>query len=398
MHSRALRLTIVALLLAAATGAGLVVFECQRRTDVISETERELQNAMNQIVAVAQAVGAQQQAYVTAGQSAQPWFTRVSTSIQQLYDGLAAVRPLTRSLEATGHLSSLTGTVDDLLVTDIRVREHLRLEDQLMAADVVLGDGRSTVDTITAEIFTLAEAERAAASQARRTALQSANVTVVTVSGLWLFGLLLLAWKGPASTTDTVAASEDHPAASMPSTLDLKAITRVASTIASVTDAKQLPGVLGQALPALGATGLVLWMGAGDELFPAATAGYASRVVGQLRPIARSGDNATAQAWTSGEVRIVSGDGAASDAIVAPIFGLARCVGVLAVEVPNGSARGPALQAWVSTLAAQLSGIIPTWPDSSPLAEGRQTNGTPNVPSPPSDQGLEPRLEAASGE
>jgi hypothetical protein len=50
---------------------------------------------------------------------------------------------------------------------------------------------------------------------------------------------------------------------------------------------------------------------------------------------------------------------------VAPLLGIERCVGVLAVEVPRGREADPAVQAMTRILAAQFAATLAPWPAAS---------------------------------
>ena len=56
------------------------------------------------------------------------------------------------------------------------------------------------------------------------------------------------------------------------------------------------------------------------------------------------------------------GDLVSNGAIVAPMFGPDRCVGVLAAEVRHGREQDAATQAVTIMIAAQLATVIGAWP------------------------------------
>lgn len=373
MLSRSLRVSMVVLLLIVGVGAGALVQDNRQRADALASARIEVLAGLDRISAALRAVGAAQEAYVVPGQTDQPWFERVSALMQQLYDEVAETGTSVRSVEAAGHMRSLTAGIDALVAIDIQVREHLRLEQELMAADVILGDGRTVVDSMVGEVLALADAERATFANAARLIEQSSITAVGVAAGLWLIGLVVLAWgvAPPAqaqAVIETPAAAAPEPAAESAQALDLDAVTGVAAAIAQVTSGDDLPAVFDRVPPALGASGLVLWMATGTELVPAMASGYSSRVLRQLPSLSRHEPNATVRAWTSGRVQAVAGDATTPGAVAAPLFGVTRCTGVLAAEVPGAMAATPAVRAAVALLAAQLSGIVSAWPESSASA------------------------------
>ena len=398
MLARSLSAVVVVVLLLVGGGAALTVWQSQDRAEALAAAEREVLASLDRVSTALRALGAAQEAYVVPGQADQPWFSRVSAAIQQLYDELATLVSTTRSAGAPSGLQSLTTGVDGLLATDTQVRELIRINQELMAADVILGDGRAAVDAMVADVLRLAEAERDAFAAGRGAAERGALEAVAAAGAVWLVGVLLLAWRparAVAAPVDTPATVDDAapagaarrgadgaavaPRMDQPA-LDLDAVTDVAAAIARVTAGDQVQPLLERARTALGASGLMLWMGAGEELFPAVAAGYPPRVVRQLRPLPRSDGNAAVSAWTTGRVRTVAGDDVTSGAVVAPLFGVDRAIGVLAAEVPDGRQQRADVRAAVALVAAQLAGIVPAWPDASAKTERAPATAAPAQP------------------
>jgi hypothetical protein len=94
-------------------------------------------------------------------------------------------------------------------------------------------------------------------------------------------------------------------------------------------------------------------------LRPTLAHGYSDKLLGQLPPVKRDADNATAAAFRSAELCVVDGSDEASGALVAPMMGRGGCVGVLAVEVQNRSEQLGSVRALVTIFAAQLGRWIP---------------------------------------
>jgi hypothetical protein len=147
--------------------------------------------------------------------------------------------------------------------------------------------------------------------------------------------------------------------------IDLTAAAALCTDISRVTTTAALPQLLGRAAALLDARGLIIWMGAGDQLFPAAAYGYDSRAVDRMGPISRGSRNATATAWRTGQVASVAGDPTTIGAIVAPMFKPSYCIGVLAAEVRNGREGDAATRAVTALIAAQLATAVAAWPASS---------------------------------
>jgi hypothetical protein len=130
---------------------------------------------------------------------------------------------------------------------------------------------------------------------------------------------------------------------------------------------------------------MIVWLGAGEELFPATAHGYGPRALARLGPIARGGDNAAAAAWRTAQLSVVAGGEGANGAIVAPLVGSSGCFGVLTAEVRHGRERNEDTRAVAAMIAAQLSGVVAPWPGPSEVeAQGPDESGGERKPVDPS--------------
>jgi hypothetical protein len=75
--------------------------------------------------------------------------------------------------------------------------------------------------------------------------------------------------------------------------------------------------------------------------------------------------NAIAAAWRSGTLQSVAGDSTSRSAVVAPLLGVDRCIGALAIEVTPGRETDVTLQAVTTLIAAQLVTVLGAWPAGS---------------------------------
>ncbi len=162
-------------------------------------------------------------------------------------------------------------------------------------------------------------------------------------------------------------AARDAAQAFAPS-VDLTETAALCTAISRLRVETDLEALLIRTARLLGASGIVVWMTAGDEMFPVAWHGYDSRQLSQLGPIGASSMNATAAAWRSGTLQTVSGDSTSRSAIVAPLLGMERCIGVLAIEVTPGQELDVTMQAVTTLIAAQLVTVLGAWPASSSVA------------------------------
>jgi hypothetical protein len=208
--------------------------------------------------------------------------------------------------------------------------------------------------------------------------LQVAWIVIGSVAVLWLLGVSLLVRipSAPVQTQALAAAPAGtlfvdanlRPEPPSPLRPDLQAASDVCTAMGQLTNAVDLPALLQRAAAVLDASGVVVWMAAGEELFAAAAYGYPPQVMRQLGPINRSAANATAAAWRAGVLQAVSGDSAGRSALAAPMLGADRCIGVLAIEVPIGLEANDMARAIATMFAAQLTAALAGWPAASTAA------------------------------
>lgn len=377
MQTRAVRFTLLALLLVTGIAAGTLTFDAQRNAAAVLDAGRDVDGRLERMLAATVALGAAQQAYVAPGQMRAEWLSRASVLLQQLYDDAAALQARMRSMGAAAALRAVSEGVDGVVQTDTRAREQLRIGEDLMAADLVFSEARHAIESVAAQLRDVRAAERVVAEEERQSLLTRAWMALGIAALLWTIGLIALVpvdrSDAPAGGAAVTSPAEVEAPVASPPPIDLAEAARVCTTLSRVTSAAALPDLLGRAARVLDASGLIVWLGAGEELFAATAHGYDPRVVARIGPIPRHAENATAAAWRAAEMRIVPGDMMANGAIVAPLFepsdSAQGCLGVLAVELRDGREADPATQAVITILAAQLSAIVSAWPAPS-VVEG----------------------------
>ena len=386
MQKRAIRFTVLGLLLIAGVGAGLIAWNVSSQLNALDARRGDIAGRLDRLLTTIADIGAAQHAYVAPGQSAPAAFEQVASLIQRIHTDVQAVRSTLESTEAAELLTIVTDSAATLVEADGSARSHYRTGQTLWAAEVIFGQARDTLATMTQAVRALqaAEARTQAAAQAQ---LQQALVTVVGGGALlWTLGLLALTWvprrsehvasletgTRPAADSLTTATEEIQAAPSpKPATqpaVDLTAAASVCTGISRLNASSALPGLLARAAQVIDASGIIIWMGAGDELFAAAGHGYDQRIIARLGSISRSADNATAAAWRTGEPGTVAGNTVSNGAIVAPMFGSEGCIGVLAAEVRQGREADTATRAVTTMLAAQLATVVTAWPAASAAA------------------------------
>jgi hypothetical protein len=147
----------------------------------------------------------------------------------------------------------------------------------------------------------------------------------------------------------------------------LKTAAALATDLGRVRDTDELSRLLARTADLMDASGLVVWAGtvgsATDELRAVQAHGYTPQMLARMPAVPRSGDNAAAAAYRTGELQIVlSHPGGPSGAIVAPILAADGCIGALSAEIKDGGEGSEAVQAVATMVAAHLAGLLAVSP------------------------------------
>jgi hypothetical protein len=376
MRTRVWRLILLIILLAGGAGAALSSWTSSRQIVELDHSQREMSDGVDRLLATLDAVITAQQTPVTVSPDQDPP-AEASRLIEQFRSETDRLQPHVRSIEGGRALQSVAASVSTLRDIDARAQEHLRLGQDLMAADLLSSDGRSADEAIGMGLRSVRAAENDAFATARADALDSVWTIAGSVAAFWVLGLILLTRRPSVVREESTSAAPAHtllaPADTLqetaqPTPIDLQSAADVCTALGQMTSADDLPRLLQQAAAVLNASGVVVWMAAGEDLFAAAAFGYPPHVMQKLGPIRRGAVNATAAAWRSGTVQTVSGNGAERSALAAPMLGAERCIGVLAVEVGVGQEGNAATRAVTSLFAAQLAAALAGWPAASSAA------------------------------
>lgn len=381
MQKRSVRITVLLLLLAAPLAAAAFLWNVQQRAHTRTGAEGAFAARVNRVSDTIIGIGTAQQGYVAPGQLDEPWFEQTSALLLQLEEELAAVQAIVRSAEAASALQSLKESFEALKAADARTRENLRRGQELMAADVIFSDGRNLLDAMTGMLRALQSAERTWYQAESGSALRS---------GWILFGLAALGWYGvlaarlftstrsattvaaPQQPSVTIAAPTDHASSRGPS-VDLAAAAALCSDLSRVADTGVLTTLLGRAAAVLDATGIMLWMSAGEQLFAVLGHGYPPEAFARLGPMPRDADNAAASACRTGRVTGVAGTDTAGGGLVVPLFGPEVCMGVMAIELRQGRVADLDLEAVATMIASQVAAAVSAWPAASLAHAGTES-------------------------
>jgi hypothetical protein len=289
---------------------------------------------------------------------------RFATQLRETVAATAVIGPMLQSPEAGRALGAFADATARLAQVDGRARDYLLGGDTARAAREVTGEGQDLLASMRASLTTMRRHETAASAAAHARAAARARTTLLVTAGVWVVGLLALV-PMRRRRDDGDAHPLDRRTPEPVDGIDIGAVADLSSDIARVETADALAQHLARAAAMLDATGIIIWVGAGEELFPVVAHGYEQAVVKRLGAIPLRGENATAAAWREQRLQVVHGDDQSRSALAAPIIGPSGCVAVLAVELLHGREDDSSTRAVVTLLAAQLSSLVAGWPSPS---------------------------------
>jgi hypothetical protein len=376
MRTRAWRWLLVIVLLACGAGAAWSGWISSRQIAELDRRQRDLNDDVDGLMTTLDAATTAQLGRVSASPGHEP--DLASTLIDQLHSDAERLQPHVRSLEAGRALQSMAASVSTLREINVRAEEHLRLGQDLMAADLLSSDGRAADEAIGMSLRQVRASENDAYAAARADAIDAVWTVAGGAAALWILGFIVLTPRSVDIRKETVPVESGHTLLLAPietpqdfaraSDLDLQDAADVCTAIGRLSNAEELPRLLQRAALVMEASGIVVWMAAGEELFAAAAFGYTPQVIQKLGPINRAAVNATAAAWRSSVLQTVSGGGTERSALAAPLLGPERCIGVLAVEVNPGREAHATTRAVTTLVAAQLAAALQGWPAASAAA------------------------------
>ena len=375
--------------------AAVLLMRSERHINGLASALRGFdQHAREASYALAEARVAQH-GYVAAGQGDAFWMSKLSSSTEAAAAALTALR---QSASAAGRtpVEEAAATAAEFSSIDQRVRDYLKSEQPLMAADVIFTEGSDAAATAGRQVETARLAEHQAfdadVAGIRR---QQAMTLAAAGTVLGVIVLLLIPVRRAVAMESAVVADASSPAMApvamgapapaMPTNMPqarasglFRAAADVATDLGRVRDLEELTRILGRAAELIDATGLMVWMGdgSGSDLRPVLAHGYSAQMLARIPPVARTADNAAAAAYRSGTLQIVlSRPGGVSGAVVAPIMSADGCIGALSAEIRGGGETSDSIQALATIFAAQLAGVLATTPaadisDAKTAAQG----------------------------
>jgi hypothetical protein len=391
MQHRGKRLAILCLILLTGALAGVFIWTTERGVRQLDEQRESKEATIDRLQSSISTIASTQQAYAENRRHDVASFTRVSVLVNRITTDAAGLRAAATSGASNERLEEFWTALSALMAAESRARGQFAGGDEGAAAETMLASAHEHVTRLNSSLRAFREAEVAIYRSARATSTWQSAAVLGISAVLWAAGLVMFAvvpWPRatnqvpfvdasapvyrndltPFLGSDAMSAEPAPQTAFAPPSIDLAAAARLTTELSTLSDQAQLPGLLGRAADVLDARGVVIWMGAGSELFAAAAHGYDPAVLQRIKPIARSADNATAAAWRTSQLRTVSADSAGHGAIVAPMLGPGGCVGVLAAETRGGREQDEATQSVATIVASQLASVLAAWPAASTTA------------------------------
>ena len=375
MRARILRRFLLTVLVAAGLGSVAWTWALAQNVTQLETTGKQSAARIDRLEAALDQFAHDELIYVASGQIDREALTATSNLSRQLVSESAWLLGglVAGAAPSAGAVAEAVASLADV---DGRARENIQAGLDLMAADLLFTETTRTRQVLREQLRALRLAESNAVADGRATDLKQAWMALASVAILFAWGLVRSARRpaSEASANVTPQATEPEPVAlnvvprpDPPPSIDLRETAALCTAISRVQSESDLQPLLSRASTLLNASGVVVWMAAGEEMFPVAWHGYDSKQLSQLGPIGHSSLNAAADAWRTGTLQYVAGGAGSRSAIVAPLLGVERCMGVLAIEVSAGRETDTPTQAATTLIAAQLSTVLGGWPAGSSM-------------------------------
>ncbi len=418
MQSRAARLILLCLFLAAITTAAFLFWKGDSEASTAALQARTFDDAARTIERSLLDVRTAQLGYAAANQPGDRWVGRVAQGLESVRAAVQTLRAEVKEPEAQAALDVAATALNDFAKSDKRAVDYVRNDQRQLASDVVFGDGLERSESALASL----EQARVAELKAREAAVsvfRSRQVFALAAgAGAAVLAVLLLV---PGAHTAPVAAplqparsaepqrsvapvrdlELDDEIVSLPRripspepalasltpadissppvleveagpapaetlrlrlapTTDFAGVASLCADLARVVDTRALPSLLDRTALLLDASGIILWIADPDgrELNPIFAQGYPQQLVNRLGTISRDAENATAAAFRTSLLQTVMADEISGGAIAAPLVTPGGCVGVMAAEVRHDSEREAATLAAATIVAAQLATLV----------------------------------------
>ncbi len=375
MRNRGVRIGLVALVVLVLAGAAWQVWVGERERASREIAARKFEVDARSLRAGMANLRTAQQAYVADGQDAAAWFGKATAAVDALNATLAETRGVAANPDAVRSLDAAADLLATLSKTDAQARTLITSDQRLMASDLIYGDAAETIAAWTGRVDEAVTRETDDLARRFERIRMTQAAVAGAAGGVSLIGLLLLLPGGSPSRTSeplsitgmSTATQTPPPMPPAPPAPDLGRVAALCVEFSRVGDPGALPRLVERAASVLNASGVIVWMAnpATGALHAVLSHGYSELALARIGDLASSEDNATAEAFRTGALRVVEASGGANGAIAVPLVTPAGCVGVMAAEIRDGGEKRAASQAIATIVAAQLASLA----SASPAAQ-----------------------------
>ena len=281
MQHRGTRLAILCLILATGPLAGFFVWTTERAIHRLDDRRESKRTTIDRLLSSISTIAAAQQAFTDFGRRDVASFTRVSVLVDRITTDAAGLRAAAESSSSSQRLEEFWTALSALMGAESRARERFAGGDESGAADTILASSREHVNVLNSSLRAFREAELESFGATRAAIIWRSWASLGVTGLVWGIGLIAFAltpWRRPAPVVAAQPAAEavyctssDTGSRRCPRS-DLAAAADLAADLSRLSDQAELPGLLRRAAEILGARGIVIWMGAGGELFAVAAA------------------------------------------------------------------------------------------------------------------------------
>src|SRR5689334_6673695 len=115
MHKSVVRAAMVVIVVVAGVAAAVFLGKLDRDAANLAVLEQQLSGRIDRLTDAIRGADVAQQSYVAPGQASPQAFERMTSSVRDIYDGAAALKPLLRSESAAAAAQALNAATGELV-------------------------------------------------------------------------------------------------------------------------------------------------------------------------------------------------------------------------------------------------------------------------------------------
>jgi hypothetical protein len=418
MTRRFVRLTLFAVLLLAFGAAAYHIALLERslgaedaRADAAARAAASALDALLELRAA-------ERAYIAEGQGVPYWHARAASALTGLRAELDTLRRTAVSPASRTTLDTIEDTLGRVARLEDRIAEHALAGRRPHAEDLIFADAVQASTVLERDLRAATAIDRED-SRGRTRAIREQELLILALAGAvaLLVALMLVpvpraqnqeppprevAETGdlplnlraaPGLTSRPASALLPDPALPqvLPAVADggdraataakLHAAADLCGALARVQRSDDLPALFARISRILDAQGLIVWMSdaGAHTLTPVLSHGYRSESLARVGSIGWDEKNPAAEAFRRDEPRLIEASDRGPAAIAVPLLAASGSVGVVTIELKDGSRPDLARLDLTRIFAAQLAGLIAPAAPADSMAEASRASATPAV-------------------